>query len=178
MNPEISKKVQIARRTFYRIQGILGMTERECRMFLMLAILVLTGSIARHYQTNRSDDNPEAFAKFDAEFRRQTARADSLDVLREAKIEQSLDRERGIDAPDTDIPVASRLDLNRASSEELQKLPGIGPSIAGKILAIRSRLGRFLTVEDLLLVSGIGEKTLQRLRPHLTVRAPENQAAR
>ncbi len=60
------------------------------------------------------------------------------------------------------------LDLDRATLEDLDALPGIGPATAGRILRLRDRLGRPLRPEDLLAVRGIGPKTLDRLRPYLT----------
>ncbi len=61
-----------------------------------------------------------------------------------------------------DIP----LDLNTASTDQLQQLPGIGPVSAAKIVAGRP----YQSVEDLLKIPGIGEKTLEKLRPCVTVR--------
>ena len=62
-----------------------------------------------------------------------------------------------------------RLDLNRASAEELEGLPGIGPRTAERIVADRLKRGRFRSVKDLGRVKGIGPKTLARLAPHVTV---------
>lgn len=64
--------------------------------------------------------------------------------------------------------LAGPIDLNRASVEELQKLPGIGPKLSQAIVAERER-APFGAVEDLRRVRGIGVKTLEKLRPHLTV---------
>jgi competence protein ComEA len=61
------------------------------------------------------------------------------------------------------------VDLNSASEEQLQEVPGIGPALAKKIVDFRKENGPFKTVEDLLKVRGVGEKSLERLRPHLTV---------
>jgi competence protein ComEA len=61
------------------------------------------------------------------------------------------------------------LDLNAATKEQLEELPGVGPSLAARILAERLRIGRFASVDDLLSVRGIGEATLARLRPLLGV---------
>lgn len=58
---------------------------------------------------------------------------------------------------------AGRLDINRAGPEALQALPGIGPALAGRIVAHRDREGRFHSVEALEEVSGIGPASLARL---------------
>ncbi|MCS7270814.1 MAG: helix-hairpin-helix domain-containing protein, partial [Gemmataceae bacterium] len=58
--------------------------------------------------------------------------------------------------------------LNRASSGELQRLPSIGPVLAQRIIAARSERP-FQRVEDLLRVPGIGPKTLEKLRPFVTL---------
>ncbi len=55
------------------------------------------------------------------------------------------------------------LNLNAATYEQLTALPGIGAKTAEAILALRSQLGRFRYKEDLLLVSGIGEKKLNAI---------------
>jgi competence protein ComEA len=60
------------------------------------------------------------------------------------------------------------IDVNRASEEELQRLPGVGPKMAQRIVAERVKK-RFESVDDLRRVSGIGPKTLERLRPFVTV---------
>lgn len=56
------------------------------------------------------------------------------------------------------------IDINKATLEELQELPGIGPSKAAAIIAKRDELGSFKTIEDLKLVSGIGDKTYEKLK--------------
>lgn len=61
------------------------------------------------------------------------------------------------------------VDLNLAGQAELEELPGVGPVTAGNILAWREQHGRFTVVEELMEVSGIGEKTFEQLRPHVTV---------
>lgn len=63
---------------------------------------------------------------------------------------------------------ANVVDLNAADSVQLLTLPGIGPALAGRIVAHRRR-SRFRQVDDLLAVRGIGPATLERLRPRVTV---------
>jgi competence protein ComEA len=59
------------------------------------------------------------------------------------------------------------VDLNQADWPELVQLPGIGETLARRIVESRQRDGRFLDHEDLQRVRGIGPKTLQRIRPYL-----------
>jgi len=65
---------------------------------------------------------------------------------------------------------AGRVNVNTAGAAELETLPGIGPALAERIVAHRAAQGPFASVDDLLAVSGIGEKTLARLRDLVTVR--------
>lgn len=61
------------------------------------------------------------------------------------------------------------VNLNTAQESELDALPGVGPAIAGRIVAWREQHGGFTEVEELTEVSGIGPATLERLRPLVTV---------
>ena len=67
-------------------------------------------------------------------------------------------------------PKDGRIDINTATLEEFESLPGIGPVTAERIIRYRDINGRFDIVEDLTEVSGIGEKTLEKLRDRLVVR--------
>lgn len=63
-----------------------------------------------------------------------------------------------------------RININRAGNEELQKLSGIGPSKAESIIKYREEIGRFTKAEELLNVSGIGAKTLEKIKDKLVFR--------
>jgi competence protein ComEA len=64
---------------------------------------------------------------------------------------------------------AGPLDLNAATAAALDQLPGVGPVLAGRIVAWRAAHGRFTTVDELGEVEGIGPKALERLRPLVRV---------
>ena len=68
---------------------------------------------------------------------------------------------------------AKPVDLNSASAEELQQVPGIGPATAKSIINFREKSGPFRRVEDLLAIRGISKQALERMRPYVTVSAPE-----
>ena len=64
---------------------------------------------------------------------------------------------------------SSRVCLNTATPDELLALPGVGEKTAERILAYRDTYGKFVTVEQLLDVEGIGEGLLEKLRPYVYV---------
>src|SRR5713226_4445712 len=69
-------------------------------------------------------------------------------------------------------PPAKPVNLNLATSEELQQVPGIGPATADKILRMRKSYGPFKSVDDLLAIRGLGPKRLEKMRRYLTVGKP------
>lgn len=71
----------------------------------------------------------------------------------------------GAAAPGAGAPV----NLNLATQAELEALPDVGPVTAQSIISWREERGGFTSVDELLEVDGIGEKTLARLAPHVTV---------
>lgn len=73
-------------------------------------------------------------------------------------------------------PPNKQIDLNRATKEDLMTLPGIGPALAERILENRESKGPFQSVEDLMRIRGIKEKTLEKLRPFLIVAKNTNGA--
>ena len=70
-------------------------------------------------------------------------------------------------APATTLPLM--IDLNRATADDLDRLPGVGPSTAKAIIDHRTRNGPFASVDDLLKVKGIGPAKLAEIRPWVRV---------
>jgi competence ComEA-like helix-hairpin-helix protein len=66
-------------------------------------------------------------------------------------------------------PPPKPLDLNTATVEQLQQLPGVGPVTAQAIVDFRTKSGPFRRVEDLLAIRGITDRRLRELRPYVTV---------
>ena len=63
-----------------------------------------------------------------------------------------------------------RVDINQASQEELARLPNIGKSRAAAIIQVRTELGGFSVIDDLVSVDGIGDELLNEIRPLITIR--------
>lgn len=73
------------------------------------------------------------------------------------------------------VPGKQSLNINTASSEQLQRLPGVGPAMAARILQYRRETGAFTDPEQLMEVSGIGPKKFARIKPFVRVQGPAVQ---
>lgn len=71
-------------------------------------------------------------------------------------------------ASSVNLAIEGKVNINSATAQELESLPGIGPSMAQKIINYRNKQ-RFNSVEDLVKVSGIGKAKLERLRDKVYV---------
>ena len=73
----------------------------------------------------------------------------------------------------TDIPVkevSSKININTASAEELQKLYRIGPAISQRIIDYRQSYGDFETIEEIKEVKGIGDKIFEKIKDQICVK--------
>ena len=62
---------------------------------------------------------------------------------------------------------AGVVNINTASSEELQMLPRVGPALAERIIAFREANGPYRTIDEIVAVKGIGESSFARLEPYI-----------
>lgn len=66
-------------------------------------------------------------------------------------------------------PATEKINLNSATLEQLQTLPGIGPVVAKSIIDHRTKAGKFSRIEEIINVKGIGEKKFQKIKDRLIV---------
>ncbi len=83
----------------------------------------------------------------------------------ESEFEVSSQPESGAE----EVLVEKSIDLNTADKEELERIPGIGPTLAERIIQYREETGRFVEIEELEKVEGIGEKIFMKTRDYVYV---------
>jgi competence protein ComEA len=66
-------------------------------------------------------------------------------------------------------PTTEKVNINTATAEQLQTLPGIGPALAKSIVDYRTKTGKFKKIEELINVKGVGEKKFEQIKDRLTV---------
>lgn len=63
----------------------------------------------------------------------------------------------------------TKININTATIENLQKIPGIGPTLAQRIVAYRQQIGKFISLEQLQQVKGIGKNKFESIKPYITI---------
>ena len=74
---------------------------------------------------------------------------------------------------ETKASAAAPLNLNTATAVQLEKLPGVGPRTAARIVEYRQKNGSFKKIEELMNVRGMGEKSFLRIKNQITVVPPK-----
>ncbi|MQA91541.1 MAG: hypothetical protein GEU90_15175 [Gemmatimonas sp.] len=143
---------------------MLETTPQERMALLVLAVLLMAGAAGRH-AVHRAD--MQTRLQYTSESS-DTLNHGSGSSLHEA-VEQEVRRERVRQTP---LSEGETLDPNRATADELVRLPRIGPALAERIVAHRTTVGRFRTVADLQAVNGIGPALQAAIEPHLDLGRP------
>jgi competence protein ComEA len=72
-------------------------------------------------------------------------------------------------AQKSDPAATQKINLNTASVEQLESLPGIGPVTAKRIVDYRVKVGKFKRIEEIINIEGIGDKKFERIKDRLTI---------
>lgn len=151
----------------------------------VLLILLCVLSIAEAMITPSINADPEHYAELEQIFseRSERAEAERNELLaRYIPLSEHSEPEKIANRGITHVEVAAAekenvkdvwtgnlVNINTATSEELQQLPGIGPAYADRIIEWREENGKFTSIEQLLEIRGIGERRLENLRPLVTI---------
>ena len=169
-------------RWLYRLQARAGLSAPEGTAALVILLALAGGTLARHLQA-ASDPLPrDVYAAADAAFAvaaRDSVPAQPASSLTVASLPEA--EPAGVDSSAAEIAEAAietaaaprrsgkappqRTNINTASVEQLQRLPRIGPALAARIVEHRRVHGPFRHPDQIVEVKGIGDKTLEKLRP-------------
>ncbi len=143
-----------------RFQEYAAFTKNEQKMFLLLSVVFLAGAGIKLYKTYVIPPSAKEFdySASDSAFTQRSALLSSAGTMKAA--EKPAQNEK---AP---IHIVN---LNIASKEELDKLPGVGKGIAEQIIRYRNEHGKFTSVDELKNVKGIGERKFKTLQQFVSI---------
>jgi comEA protein len=149
------------------LQQRVGFTRNEALAVLILCGTFLGGIGIRWFQARQPHD-AKSIPSFDY------SRTDSAYAARSNPLKAPEERNASLAQPQTDSIATAKsklttsrraININTATKAQLINLPGIGPSLADRILAYRAINGQFTSVDELRKVKGIGEKKFAQIRP-------------
>lgn len=143
--------------------------EKEANKIYVLLVLIAFVLAAMAMVGFYSDQPMNIYvvsSALETESRGETAVSSAVEAASTSEPEELLESETG---GIQEILVEKSIDLNRADREELEKLPGIGPVLAERILKYRGEYGDFLEIEEVMEVSGIGEKIFGKIQDFIFV---------
>ncbi len=162
-----------------RLSKKIGFTNTELKVVLFLTFTFIAGFTYKNFFKEKPVQiNPESFdySVQDSLFYNPPGEnsVDSLkmNLLKEVDYKQEvLDFNNRSFKKSTKktLPVENSINLNSAGLEDLMKLPGIGEKTAQSILDLRTKMGKFKKVDDLLKVKGIGDTKLNNIKKYIFI---------
>ena len=138
-------------------------TKREKHVILFLVCTLILGYGVKLYQGSHLYDDFKPMATIEKE-----------SFENKATLAYDISKRKGLNSsePSTEkdyIPHTEIININTAEKQNLVKLPKIGPVTAERIIRFRDDYGPFKSIDGLLKVKGIGPKTLEKLKPKITL---------
>ena len=138
-------------------------TKREKHVILFLVCTLILGYGVKLYQGSHLYDDFKPVTSIEKESFEKKARL-AYDTSKRKGLNSSESSTENDSKPQTEI-----ININTAEKQNLVKLPKIGTITAERIIRFRDNYGPFKSFDDLLKVKGIGPKTLEKLKPQITL---------
>ena len=138
-------------------------TKREKHVILFLVCTLILGYGVKLYQGSHLYDDFKPVASIEKE-----------SFEKKARLAYDTSKRKGLNSSESSTENDSKLqteiiNINTAKKQNLVKLPKIGTVTAERIIRFRDDYGPFKSIDDLLKVKGIGPKTLEKLKPQITL---------
>lgn len=168
------------RRLFFFLEKLeIKRSERIAVSVLMIILVLLSG--IRLIQKPSTNYDEKQYQEMEQVFKEKSKKIqEERDLIlaryepnRQVPVSSSVMEEQDVavseaDTTDQDQPV-ELVNINMATREQLQVLPGIGPAYAGRIVEWRKENGSFTAKDQLIEIKGIGEKRLEKIKPLITL---------
>ncbi len=145
---------------FNRINPKDFFTKEEISVLLFIILFTFIGILFKTYRTFFQKNNDEI----------QFEKTDIDSILVAVFNNEKVEKREIISTKKKEEPLQKKsIDLNKASVEELKKLPGIGDKTAQKIVEYRKKYGRFNKIEDIMKVERIGPNLFEKIKEYITI---------
>lgn len=155
----------------------IGFTETEIKVLLFLLTIFLAGFTYRQIVIGRTENTYKEFDYSKEESlllnseQGDTLEAPSILSDKESVRKQVLElKDKPFEITTKKNPVEKSINLNTASKEDLMRISGIGEKTAGNILAYREKKGKFKTIDELMNIKGIGEAKFGKFKKYLFIK--------
>ena len=142
-------------------------TKREKQVIIFLICTLVAGYVVKHYKQVHLYDDFYPLSKVEKEAFKETAELTYKQLDRTDKT--GLEQEPNRSVEKKYKPTIEIININTADKQDLIKLPKIGAVTAERIIRFRDDFGSFETLDDLMKIKGIGPKTLEKLKHHITL---------
>ncbi len=145
-----------------------GFAKQELYIIAFLIFSLLVGASVKMYRQNSSERVVSTPTGSVEQFSNKVKEIDSLEAA--TKKGESLKKKEVVAEPTKTKWRNIKVNVNKASVTELQKVPQIGPVLASNIVEYRLKKGDFPKIDDMIHVKGIGKKTLNKIRDYLILK--------
>jgi len=146
---------------------MLNLTKSEQRVLIIISFVLLASAVVQWLRPHNVNADLFDYTMQDSLFKTISAES-SYDSVKTTDPEFQNNSVQKPYKKKAGIPPNS-ININTASGKELEKLPNIGPVIAGRIIDYRKTKGSFKSVDALVNVKGIGKKTMAKIKPYIFV---------